>query len=68
MAPRKDDTQTREAFHIFLRKEKRKSHWISSNDPYLMEEIIHKMVLLHDDSGVPIVIFPTLQQKGGIQT
>lgn len=37
--------------------------WLSQNDSYLMEEIIHKMVLFNNNSCVPIIIFPTLKWK-----
>lgn len=37
--------------------------WVSQNDSYLMEEIIHKMVLFNNNSCVPIIIFPTLKWK-----
>lgn len=37
--------------------------WLSRNDSYLMEEIIHKMVLFNNNSCVPIIIFPTLKWK-----
>lgn len=40
-----------------------KSIWVSLNGSYLMEEIIHKMVLFNNNSCVSIISFPTLKWK-----
>ena len=49
--------------YISLTMFKEKSVWVSLNGSYLMEEIIHKMVLFNNNSRVSIIIFSTLKWK-----